>query len=61
MPNENKALTYIKLSDQARRLAKMAAASNGVSLSSYVERLINADAQRSGLADLVAANKEVDR
>jgi hypothetical protein len=61
MPNDSKSLTYLNLSPHAKRLAKMQAARRGLSLSGYVEALIHQDAERNGLAGLVAANKEVEQ
>lgn len=57
--NDPKSLTYLNLTPAAKRLAKMAAARSGISLSEYVEHLIGEDAQRTGLADLVGAAKGV--
>ena len=58
MADETRSLTYITLSPTTKRVAKMGAARSGLSLSGYIERLIERDAQRTGLADILAADKE---
>jgi len=44
---------YMNLPDRVGRMARMAAARAGVSLSEYVTDLVTRDAQESGIADLV--------
>ena len=45
--------TYLNLPDRVGRMARMAAAKMGVSLSEYVTGLVIRDAQETGIADLV--------
>ena len=52
-------ITYLNLPDEVRRMAGMAAARKGVSVSAYMAGLVEADCEKSGIAALVAADKEV--
>ena len=61
MADETRSLTYITLSPTTKRMAKMGAARLTVSLSTYIERLVEQDAQRTGLADHAVADQEVER
>ena len=45
--------TYLNLPDRVGRMARMAAAKAGTSLSEYVTGLVSRDAQETGIADLV--------
>ena len=50
----DKCLTYITFASGPKRLAKMAAAQQGISLSAYLEQLVLADGKATGLADVAA-------
>lgn len=45
-------ITHLYLDERTRRLARMAAAQRGLSLSRYVTRLVEADAEETGVAEL---------
>ena len=45
--------TYLSLPDRTRRMAKMAAVRFGMSLSEYVQTVIEEDCSRSGIASMV--------
>ena len=49
--------TYLNLPVQVARMARMAAARAGVSLSEYVTGLVARDAQESGIADLLGGDQ----
>ena len=48
-----RSLTHIDLSPPIKRMAKMAAAQRGLSLSTYLSALVETDARRTGVANLV--------
>ena len=52
--------TYLNLPDRVGRMARMAAARAGVSLSEYVTGLVTGDAQETGIADLVDGESKLD-
>ena len=52
--------TYLNLPVQVARMAKMAAARAGVSLSEYIAHLITKDASETGIADLVVPDRQQD-
>ena len=54
-----KCMTYLALPDKVRRMAGMAAARKGASVSAYVAGLVEADCDKSGIADLLADDGEV--
>ena len=47
-------MTSVALSATVRAMARMGAGRAGITLATYLERLIRKDAQQSGIADLVA-------
>ena len=54
MRKEKKCMTYLALPDAIRRMAGMAAARKGLSVSTYVAELIHDNCERSGIANLLA-------
>ena len=50
--------TYLNMPDHVGRMARMAAARRGVSLSEYVTGLVTKDAQETGIADLVVPDRQ---
>jgi hypothetical protein len=54
-------VTHLTLPDPMRQLAAMRAAQAGLSLSDYVARIIEADAERTGLLQYLGAAAEVPR
>lgn len=53
-----KTTMYLNLPDEVRRMARMAAARAGKSLSEYVTNLIIGDARETGIAALVERSDE---
>ena len=51
--NSPKKLTHLDLPEPIKRMAKMAAARRGVSVSAYVAALVEAEAKTTGVAGLV--------
>jgi hypothetical protein len=54
-----KSMTYLTLPEEVRRMAGMAAAREGKSLSGYVAEVVLEHCRRSGVAALVSANAGV--
>ena len=52
MPRKRKSPTYLTLSPEISRMAKMEAARRGGTVSDYVTTLVQQDCQRTGVADL---------
>lgn len=50
--------TYLALPVTVKRMARMAAAHGDMTLGEYVSRLIQEDAQTTGIADLVVEHDE---
>ena len=48
-----KSLTRLYLPESIKRMARMAAAQRGLSLSTYLSALVETDARRTGVANLV--------
>jgi len=51
--NKQKNATYLEFPQAIRRMAKMAAARKGISMSEYVADLVAQDAKETGIANLV--------